>query len=77
MFQNRVLLHDTRCQKKSYYNFIRVVIFIIYYKGWEKIGNKYLCHLIFTLSKFTFKNFLFLEIVSDTIVSSNMHFLSK
>ena len=33
------------------------------------MGNRYLCHLIFTLSKFTFKNFIFFKIVSDTIVS--------
>ena len=31
------------------------------------MDNGYLCHLIFTLSKFTIKNFLFFEMVSPNI----------
>ena len=65
----------TWCKKKSHHNFIRIVIFVIYYKGVKKVISGYLCHLTFTLSKFTFKNFLFLKIVSNTMVSPNI-FLS-
>ena len=36
------------------------------------MGSRYLCHLTFKLSKFTLKNFLFLEIVFDTMVSPNI-----
>ena len=36
------------------------------------MGSGYLCHLIFTLFKFTLKNFLFLEMMSDTMVSQNI-----
>ena len=32
------------------------------------MGTGYLCHLTFTLSKFTLKSFLFLEMVFDTMV---------
>ena len=38
------------------------------------MGSEYLCHLTFTLSKFTLKNFIFLEIVSDTMVSPSIFF---
>ena len=31
------------------------------------MGNGYLCNLIFTLSKFTLKNFIFFEMVSPSI----------
>ena len=64
-----MLLHDTiNVKKKSHHNFIRVMIFVIYYKGEKKVGNENLCHLTFTLSKFILKSFLFLEMVSDTMV---------
>ena len=36
------------------------------------MGNRYLCHLTFTLFKFTIKNFLVLEMVSDTMVSPSI-----
>ena len=49
--------------KISYYNFIRIVIFVIYYKREKKVDSKYLCHLTFILFKFNIKNFLFLEIM--------------
>ena len=40
------------------------------------MGSGYLCHLTFIFSKFTLKNFIFFEIVSDTMVSlSIFHFL--
>ena len=48
------------------------MIFVIYYKGGKKVGGRYLCHLTFILSKFTLKNFIFLEMVYDTIVSPNI-----
>ena len=38
----------------------------------SKIFNGYLCHLIFTLSKFTLKNFLIFEMVSTTKVSPSI-----
>ena len=59
-------------KKKSHHNFIKVVIFIIYYKGGKKVGSEYLCHLIFIFSKFSLKKFIFLEMVSDTMVSPSM-----
>ena len=62
-------------KKKSHHNFIKVVIFVIYYKGVKKVRSWYLSHLTFTLSKFTLKNFIFLEMVSDTMVSPSIfHF---
>ena len=62
-------------KKKSHHNFIKVVIFVIYYKGVKKVCSGYLSHLTFTLSKFTLKNFIFLEIVSDSMVSPSIfHF---
>ena len=36
------------------------------------MGNGYLCHLTFTLFKFTLKNFIFLEILPDTMVSPSI-----
>ena len=36
------------------------------------MGSEYLCHLTFTLSKFTLKKFLFLEMVSDTMMSPSI-----
>ena len=33
------------------------------------MGNGYLCNLIFTFFKFTLKKFLFLKMMSDTMVS--------
>ena len=36
------------------------------------MGSWYLCHLTFTFFKFIIKNFLFLEIVSATMVSPNI-----
>ena len=36
------------------------------------MDDEYLCHLTFTLSKFILKNILFLEIVSDTMVSPSI-----
>ena len=36
------------------------------------MNSGYLCHLNFTLSKFTFKNFLFLKIVSNTMMSPSI-----
>ena len=36
------------------------------------MGSVYLCHLTFKLSKFILKNFLFLEIVFDTVVPPNI-----
>ena len=41
------------------------------------MGNKYLYHLTFTISKFTLKNFILFEIVSDTIVSPNIFLIIK
>ena len=41
------------------------------------MGNEYLCHLTFTLSKFTFKNLLFLEMMSDATVSPNIFHKKK
>ena len=38
------------------------------------MGSEYLCHLTFILSKFTLKNFIFLEMVSDTMVSPSIFF---
>ena len=61
-------------KKKNHHNFIMVVIFVIYYKGMKKMDNGYLNRLTFTLFKFTLKNFLFLKMVSDSMVSQ--HFLS-
>ena len=36
------------------------------------MGSGYLCNLIFTLSKFTLKNFIFFEMMSDTMVSPSI-----
>ena len=36
------------------------------------MGNRYLYHLTFTFSKFSLKNFIFLEIVSDSMMSSSI-----
>ena len=36
------------------------------------MDSEYLCHLTFTLSKFILKNFIFLEMLSDTIVSPSI-----
>ena len=36
------------------------------------MGNGYLSHFTFTLFKFTLKNFIFLEMVSDTMVSPSI-----
>ena len=36
------------------------------------MDSEYLYHLIFTLFKFIFKNFLFLEIVFDTMMLMNI-----
>ena len=36
------------------------------------MDNGYLCHLIFALSKFILKNFIFLEIISNIMVSQNI-----
>ena len=38
------------------------------------MGNEYLCHLTFTLYKFTLKNFIFFEMVSDTMMSTSIFF---
>ena len=62
------------CKKKIHHNFLRVVIFDIYFKGGKKVGCRYLCHLTFMLSKFTLKNFIFLEMVYDIMVSPNILF---
>ena len=47
------------------------------YKGEKKIGSVYLCHLTSTLFKFILKNFIFLEIVSATIVLPNIFIANK
>ena len=47
------------------------------YKGGKKIGNGYLCHLISTLFKFILKNFIFLEMVSITIVLPSIFIANK
>ena len=40
------------------------------------MDNEYLYHLTFTFFKFTLKNFIFLEMMSDTMVSSSIfHFI--
>ena len=39
------------------------------------MGNEYLCHLIFTFFKFILKNFIFLKIVYDTMMSPNIFLL--
>ena len=39
-----IYLYITGVKKKNYHNFIKVVIFVIYYNGWNKVGNGYLCH---------------------------------
>ena len=40
------------------------------------MSSEYLYHLTFTLFKFTFKNFIFLEMVSDIVMSSSIfHFI--
>ena len=37
-----VLLHDTiGVKKKSHHNFIRILIFVIYYKGGKKVTSVY------------------------------------
>ena len=36
------------------------------------MGSGYLCNLIFTLSKFILKKFIFFEMVSDTMVSPSI-----
>ena len=41
------------------------------------MDNGYLCHLTFILFKFTLKNFIFLEMVSDTIVSPRFFHIYK
>ena len=38
------------------------------------MDNEYLYHLTFTLLKFTFKIFIFLKIIFDTVVSQNIFF---
>ena len=59
-----MLLHDTIGVKKNHHNFIKVVIFVINYKGEKKVNSEYLCHLTFTIFKFILKSFLFLENMS-------------
>ena len=65
-----------RCKKKSHYNFIKIVIFGQVTRE-KKVGSGYLCHLTFILSKFSLKNFIFFEIVSDIMVSSNIFLCLK
>ena len=36
-------------KKKGNHNFMKVMIFVIYYKGEKKMGSEYLCHLTFIL----------------------------
>ena len=38
------------------------------------MDNRYLCYLIFILFKFIFKNFIYLKIVFDTMLSPINHF---
>ena len=59
-----MLLYDNTSVKKNHHNFLRVMIFVIYYKVWKKVGIEYLCYLTFTFFKFSLKT-LYLEIVSD------------
>ena len=63
---------NTTNLKNNNYNFIRIMIFVIYYKRGKKVDYEYLYHLIFIFFKFIFKNFIFFKIVSDTIVLSNI-----
>ena len=62
-----MLLHDITSVKKSHYNCIREVIFVMYCKERNKMCNEYLCHLTFTFSKFTLKNFIFFIMMYDVI----------
>ena len=74
----RVLLYDTTSiKKKRHHNFIRIIIFVIYYKIGKKMGSKYLYHLIFTLFKFTLKNFLFLKMISEIMMSPTFSMVKK
>ena len=41
----------------------------------KKVGSGYLYHLTFTFSKFTLKNFLFFEMMSNTMVSPSIFHL--
>ena len=47
------------------------------YKGGKKIGSRYLCHLTSILFQFILKNFLFLDMVSTTIVLPNIFMANK
>ena len=74
IFKKGVATRHYWYKKKSHHNFIRVATFVIYYKGGKRVGNEYLCHLTFTIFKFTLKNFIFLEMMY-IMVSLNIFFL--